>query len=630
MNGNYVSMLVVTVTLLIFMYINHSRETERCKIIKLGLYFLLVNEVFAVLRAQVLFDIERYPTAVVYLLLVAYHLSEVLVSILVFMYLLTLFPAVAENKRMLQTVFFVCVSVAAIAIITTPITGIIYRLDYHSGGSVVFSGGYKLFYIGRLVLLAVFLAAVIWKKSEFPSRQFENMVVVLSAVVLMHCIPLVSQMVYAFGLIANTFFGMVYWLFHSAGYEENRAHMGADFYGRELAYRLDKKQPFYVFEISVANCDYLMRRGCLSKEELLGIYGTLFEKMNLTYRSAMVFCKEPGCTGVIADGLSQEEAGAMAGQLKEWMQEFFGGSLTYRIIGISCPQYGENPADVEYLLRLLRKKCAENSIYFCSGEDFDEFDARDDVLLYLQNICTEKQDMVLFGSPMIDKKSSLIERFEIFGRAQMVGGGIVGSHRITEIAQQYGYSHDVNMAVLKKICEYLTAAGSVDMKVSLRISSDELERPGFASDVLDIIRNYDLVPETIGFEVRMAPGQRDIEGMFSVMQLLRENGIIFLLTDFSTSSVNFESITGLPFKTVKFESKCARQAAEDTKSFDVTGLLVDMLKDRGYDVVFKGIEDEELEEIALSLGADYLEGTRYAKPLPLEEIADWLDLGAMY
>ena len=73
-----------------------------------------------------------------------------------------------------------------------------------------------------------------------------------------------------------------------------------------------------------------------------------------------------------------------------------------------------------------------------------------------------------------------------------------------------------------------------------------------------------------------------------------------------------------------------RQAAENEKSFEVIGLLVDMLKERGFDVVFKGVEDEELEDTALSLGADYLEGTRYVRTLPLENIAQQLDLGGMF
>lgn len=633
MDGNYGCMLVLTLALLAFMRVNHSRESARCRIIKWGLYLLLINEVSAAFRAQILFDSGIYPLAVIYLALVIYFLTEAVVTILAFMYLLTLFPALEKKGNALQTLFFTCVSIAALVIVTTPITGFVYHLDYRrDGGPVVLSGSYALLFYVRLVLLAVFFVVVLWKRAVLPRRQFENMSVVLAVSVALHLCALVFRSIYPFGFFANTFFGMLYWLFHSASYEEGRGYMGSDLYGKELAYDLSGKRPFYVFEVSVANIDYLMQRGKLSRDDLMSVYGELFERMNEAYRRALVFRKHPGRIGVIAEGLSQEEAQAMAERLKEWMEGLFDGILVYHIVGISCPQYGECAADVEHLLKLLTAKCEPCGIYFCSEEDFAEFDARGEVLLYLQNICAQEEDMVLFGSPMIDRKSSRIERFEVFGRAQMAGSGIIGSHRITDLARQYGYSHDVNLAVLKNICEYLKTAEAAGtrLKVSLRISSDELENPGFAGDVLDIVNQYGFEKETIGFEIKMAPGQRDIEGMLCAMQTLRENGIIFILADFSPSSVNFEGIAELPFKTVKFASGCVRQAAESTKRFDVTGLLVDMLKDRGYDIVFKGVEDEELDEIALSLGADYLEGEHYARTLPLDDIAQQLDLEAMF
>ena len=53
MNGNYIYMLAVTLALLVFMCINHGRETQRRKIVKWGIYFLLLNEVFAALREMV-------------------------------------------------------------------------------------------------------------------------------------------------------------------------------------------------------------------------------------------------------------------------------------------------------------------------------------------------------------------------------------------------------------------------------------------------------------------------------------------------------------------------------------------------------------------------------------------------
>jgi EAL domain-containing protein (putative c-di-GMP-specific phosphodiesterase class I) len=69
---------------------------------------------------------------------------------------------------------------------------------------------------------------------------------------------------------------------------------------------------------------------------------------------------------------------------------------------------------------------------------------------------------------------------------------------------------------------------------------------------------------------------------------------------------------------------------ERAMSFDVIGMLVDLFKERGFTVAFKGIDNEELEETAISLGADFLQGEKYTKPFPIDEMTRQMELKALF
>ena len=64
--------------------------------------------------------------------------------------------------------------------------------------------------------------------------------------------------------------------------------------------------------------------------------------------------------------------------------------------------------------------------------------------------------------------------------------------------------------------------------------------------------------------------------------------------------------------------------------YDVLGMLVDLFREQGFRVAFKGIDNTQLEEVAMSLRADFLQGEKYTKPFPIEQIEMQPDLRMMF
>ena len=621
--------LIFTAYLLVLTQINHSRNTKRYRILKICLWLLLAGQLFDFIRTQMVWGGVRYPEPVTYVIFVGYYLCATTVMILIALYMLMQFPQIAGRENLLYTIFFVCECTAVMLIMSTNITGFIYFIK---GDQLVFGIADQLFFALRIVILIGFLVMVWVLRRKLAPKLYQNWMVMLLLSVVIHMLPLFLKNVHVFEFFANVFLATAFFMFHCGTYEEGSARMGADMYRSELDYQMAKNNDFYIYEIQIRNYEQIVERRVFSEEELDGFYGMFASRVTASRRDVMVFQKKHTSLGVIVPLLRPDEAEELAGKMQTWMSEFFAGKLVFGIAAARCPKYAMQFVDVERLLRLLQKKCPKNSYHFCDEEDYDEYCEREDILRLLHDMHLEKQDVVLFGRPMVESSDSRATCYEILCRLQLAGSGIIRSEHVIRLAEKYGYIHDVNMAVLAKVCDFLMTdlALSENLRVSLHVSSEELENPGFAEDVLAIIKDYELAPEVIEFEVTMVPGESDMERMREVMSVLREHQIMFALTDFEPTSVNFESIMGLPFEMIKFERHWIMRASETAMCYDVMGMLVDLFKGQGFRVAFKGIDNARLEEVALTLGADVLQGEKYKKPFPIDEMEAQADFRSMY
>lgn len=609
--------LIFTVFLLVLTRINHSRDTRRYRILKLSLRTLLVNQMFDIFRVRIIGGDAMYSSQMTYVIFAGYYLTAAMVMIQIMAYMLLQFPQLADREQLLYRIFFWCECTAAVLILLINLTGFFYSVE---GNRYISGVGDEVFFAVRLIMLAGFLVMVLSYRRYLSPKLFQNWMAMLVLSVVIHGIPFFAKDMYVFGFFANVFLATAFFLFHCGTYEEGTARMGADMYRSELDYYLAKKKDFYLYEMQIRNYDQLVERRLYSEEELDGFYGLV--EARLTGAGAMVFRKKHTSLGVLVPRIRPDQAAELAEKMRDCMNEIFAGKLVFGIVAVGCPGYAKEFVDAERLMRFLQKKCQENSYYFCEDADYEEFLERDRILRMLHDMKLEKQDIVLFGRPVIACSSSRVTCLEILCRLQMAGSGILYSEQVIRLAEQYGYVHDVTKAVLAKVCDFLVTDTAIRerFQVSLHISGEELEDPGFAEDVMSIIRDYDLLPETLGFEVTLAPGEGDIGRMREVMNVLRGHRIEFVLTDFDPVNVNFESIFGLPFKMIKFERHCVKRASDSARYYDVMGMLVDLLKEHGFLVAFKGIDHAHLEEIAMSLRADFLQGEKYTKPFPVEQL----------
>ncbi|MDD6038152.1 MAG: EAL domain-containing protein [bacterium] len=624
-------MMTICVLLLFMVYNNHSRNTHRYRLLKDGLILMTVNQVMELIRIGIVAGTMRVPSPVVFVIYALYYMSEIIVVLIIAEYVLDYFPHSEERVHLRQTVYFVVSIAVAIMVLSTPYTGLIYEID--SNGTIMPGSAYTLIFFGRLFMLIWMMMLTYKRRGMLSLRVYENWMVMLGVLTVITVFQIFIRDLNVFGLACTVFFGGVYCMFHCNRYETDHTYMNKDMYQNELIFRDAKKQPCSVCEIKISNYDNLLERNEYSMDQIYDIHKELKGRLIAYDRCAMLYRTSPSTYGVIAvHDSDREQTEKMAQQLCDWMGELLDGKLICTVVGRTSDVVLRSLKDEERLFYNLHEKCMPDGWYLCEQEDVDALYSRDEILDVLDHIVLQEQDIVLFAKPVVGGMSLRVEYFEVLSRVQLAGGGIIHPDEFLHLAQQYGYIHEVTLAVLRRLCEQILEQGMdcEDMHFSAHITSEELENPEFAEEVLGILERFDVPTGMITLEVDFANDiEHDYHLMKDTMGALADAGIKFILDGLKPELVDFASIMSLPFDVIMCDPQCVYRAQEDASYFDILGVLIDFMKDHGRKVGIKGIESDDLEDIAMSINVDYLQGNKYSSTIPFDEVVANIGLGTM-
>ena len=102
--------------------------------------------------------------------------------------------------------------------------------------------------------------------------------------------------------------------------------------------------------------------------------------------------------------------------------------------------------------------------------------------------------------------------------------------------------------------------------------------------------------------------------------------IILLVTSYVSRnrSYRMERIMELPFDIIKFDRSLVIASGTDERSEKIVENLAHMFREMGYSVLYEGIESDVDEKRCRDMSASYLQGFKYSRPVPIEEIREYL------
>ena len=244
-------------------------------------------------------------------------------------------------------------------------------------------------------------------------------------------------------------------------------------------------------------------------------------------------------------------------------------------------------------------------------------------LLQLENDLRKafkNDELILYYQPIVYLKNNTIQGFEALVRWRHPKRGIVGPEEFISLAESTGLIVPLGFWVLKEACQQMYAwiaryDNLSNWKISVNISSKQLELPNFVAQVTEILKETSLNPHNLKLEITETSLVEDTQHTILVIRELKALGIEFSLDDFGTGYSSLSYLHQFPFDTIKIDRSFVNSFEDNDEKIGIVRAIISLANNLGMNTIAEGIEtDNQLAQLK-ALKCEYGQGYYLSKPL---------------
>lgn len=529
-------------------------------------------------------------------------------------------------KRML----FVLIIFYTLIVIVNLKTGVLFWFDeagkYHRG--FLNSIGYG---IVLLELLFMFIClfkyrSSVGKEMKHTFKMFPSIVVALIFIQVFNPEILLNGLIVAFVdvILFVSFFGQR---------RENDSVTGAgnrDGLFKELALRIGVRQKFQILLVVPKDFRVInQRHGHEMGNEFLYSIAAWMEE---TYKEAAIFRYIGVSFAVVLPYRNQQQSEKYVQEFQKRFNETWkvGPNEEVLVSSFSDVIYeGEDLREnqimefLDYMLSFT-KRSRQRYIHF--DDVFADRFLRRRIITELLRKTAKEQVFETWYQPVYFSGEERCFSAEALVRMKDDKGRFIPLDEFIPIAEEIGVVNDIFWQVLEQVCRLIKTYPKLPVEsVSVNMSVAQFEEPELVQKINKLFKKWGIEPKKVKFEITERVIAFDAVQVKNIIRDMEEYGFRFYLDDFGTGYSNFASVVQYHFECIKLDKSLIHIVEEDKKGHDMVRGLIRLFHEMGLVVVAEGTETKEQANMLLELGADRIQGFYYAKPMPENELLDFME-----
>ena len=236
-------------------------------------------------------------------------------------------------------------------------------------------------------------------------------------------------------------------------------------------------------------------------------------------------------------------------------------------------------------------------------------------------------EFMLFYQPQMNCQTNQVVGFEALIRWNHPERGIVPPIEFISLAESTGLILPIGEWVIREAFKQLQEwikQGRNQFTLSVNISPRHFLHESLAPFLETCLQEYEIHPEKLMIEITENVAMKDYVAVQDRIQELRDLGFSVSIDDFGTGFSAFVYLQHFQIQEIKIDRNFIREIVENPKSFAIVKTIVELAKHLKLRVITEGIETEEQLELVRDIGCEIIQGYYYSKPLPIQEIEEWL------
>jgi EAL domain-containing protein (putative c-di-GMP-specific phosphodiesterase class I) len=234
----------------------------------------------------------------------------------------------------------------------------------------------------------------------------------------------------------------------------------------------------------------------------------------------------------------------------------------------------------------------------------------------------ERDELIVHYQPKIRLVDGVVCGAEALVRWQHPRRGLLPPSEFLPAAEHSGLIEPLTAWVLRRaLADQLDwRAGGVDWPVAVNVSARNLELPGFADFVAELLLEYGAPADGLLLEVTETALAGDAESAARGVTELAARGIGVAVDDFGIGYTSLSQLRSMPAPEIKIDRTFVDGLDRDVQNRAIVRSVIDLAHGLGCRVTAEGVETPEVLKCLEELGCDHAQGYLFARPAPWPEL----------
>ena len=330
----------------------------------------------------------------------------------------------------------------------------------------------------------------------------------------------------------------------------------------------------------------------------------------------------------------QEDASKLAEKITNTLKQPFNveGHELYVSASIGIALYPQDGTNIDSLI-----KHADVAMYHVKGQGKNgyQFYSNEMNVPYIEKLsmdtgihkALDNDEFNLVYQPQVNLRTGEIVGVEALLRWNHPEHGAISPSEFIPFAEESGLIIDIGYWVLKSACAELNRwrkAGLPDIRMSVNISARQLMEDSIVSDVIDILKDYNVPGHCIELEITEHAIMNDMDSVIRKLKELSSHDITIAIDDFGTGYSSLSYLHKLPIHTLKIDRTFLKESRINKGDNTIINTIVSMAKGLNLNVIAEGVESQSQLECLRGIECSEAQGFLFGKPLPPDVISQLL------
>jgi EAL domain-containing protein (putative c-di-GMP-specific phosphodiesterase class I)/FixJ family two-component response regulator len=238
----------------------------------------------------------------------------------------------------------------------------------------------------------------------------------------------------------------------------------------------------------------------------------------------------------------------------------------------------------------------------------------------------DEQEFTNFYQPKVDVATGAVVGVEALVRWQNPADGLVMPDQFIGVAEESDLIDDLTHCVIARALHDAKTWRNQGLllPVAINVSMDNLVSLDFPDLVSTELDRSNLAATDITLEITESRLMTSPKESLEILARLSLKNVGLSIDDFGTGHSSLAQLRDIPFNELKIDRGFVHGACRTASLRGIFEGCLQMARTLGMKVVAEGVEDEEDWTFLGQNNCDYAQGYFIARPMPAEEIGEWL------